>query len=380
MGTGNLDLSHAAPIEVAAPSRRLLSLDALRGFDMFWIMGGEGIVKAAAVLTGWAWLVWFGDQLEHPEWDGFALYDLIFPLFLFMAGVAMPFSFERRIERGDTRGQLYRHVIMRGLMLVLLGMIYNGLLRLDFTNMRYPSVLGRIGLAYLFAALIVLNASVRGQILWIVGLLVGYWAALRFIPVPEFGAHDLTPGHTLTDYIDRMLIPGKLYRGDRDPEGLLATVPAIGTALFGAVTGQWLKDERLGGYLKAGGMIIAGAVCLGLAQLWNLEFHINKNLWTSSFVLQCAGLSLLLLSLFYLIIDVWHWRRWAFPFIVIGSNSILIYLIVRVIDFDYAAKFLFGGALRRAGDYQLLLWATAIVVLKWLLLYLLYRKRIFLRV
>jgi predicted acyltransferase len=380
MASGNPNPSHVTPIEVAAPSRRLLSLDALRGFDMFWIMGGEGIVKAAAVLTGWAWLVWFGDQLEHPEWNGFALYDLIFPLFLFMAGVAMPLSFERRIERGDTRGQLYRHVIVRGLMLVLLGMIYNGLLRFDWPNTRLPSVLGRIGLAYMFAALIVLNTSVRGQILWIVGLLVGYWAALRFVPVPGFGAHDLAPGHTLTDYIDRMLIPGKLYRGDRDPEGIFATIPAIGTALFGAVTGQWLKDERRGGYLKTIGMVVAGIVCVALAWLWDREFPINKNLWTSSFVLHCAGLSLLLLSLFYLVIDVWKLRRWAFPLIVIGSNAILIYLIGRVIDFDYAAKFLFGGALQHTGVYQLLLWATAIVVLKWLLLYLLYKKRIFLRV
>jgi predicted acyltransferase len=371
------------PEKLATPSsadRRLVSLDALRGFDMFWIMGGENIAHAAAKLTSWAWLVWLSAQLEHPKWHGFKFYDLIFPLFLFMAGVAMPFSFEKRITRGDSRGQLYRHVIVRGLTLVLLGMIYNGLLQFDWQNMRYPSVLGRIGLAYLFAGLIVLNTGVRGQLVWIVGLLVGYWAALRFIPVPGFGAHDLSPGHTLTDYIDRLLIPGVLYQGDRDPEGLLATVPAIGTCLAGAVTGRLLKADSLTGYAKTWIMVAAGAACLGLAYLWNFEFPINKNLWTSSFVLLCAGWSLLFLASFYLVIDVWRHRAWAFFFVVIGVNSIFIYLAERFIDFAHTRDFFFGGVLRHSGAYQPLLAATLLVLVAWLLLLFLYKKRVFLRV
>jgi predicted acyltransferase len=361
-------------------NQRLRSLDALRGFDMFWIMGGEGIVLAAAKLTGWSGLVWFSKQLEHPEWHGFTLYDLIFPLFLFLAGVSMPFSFEKRLERGESRAQLYRHVIVRGLLLVLLGMIYNGLLQFNWDTMRYPSVLGRIGLAYLLAAIIVLNFKARGQILWVVGLLVGYWAALRFIPVPGFGAHDLAPGHTLTDWIDRQLIPGRLYQGDRDPEGLLATIPAIGTALLGALTGQFLKVDRYSGYVKTAAMAAAGVLCIALAQLWNVEFPINKNLWTSSFVLQCAGLSLLLLALFYLMIDVWQLRAWAFPFVVIGSNSIFIYMADGFVDFEHTTNFFFGGLLRGTGAYHALLLAIAVVAVKWLLLYVMYKKRIFLRV
>jgi len=367
-------------VETTAPGKRLLSLDALRGFDMFWIMGGESIAREAADLTHWAPLVWFHDQLHHPEWHGFALYDLIFPLFLFMAGVSMPFSFEKRLERGDTHGEIARHVIIRGLLLVVLGFIYNGILKFDWPHTRYPSVLGRIGLAYLFAGLIVISTGVRSRVLWLVGVLVGYWAALRFIPVPGFGAHDLTPGHTLTDFIDRSLIPGHLYHGDRDPEGLLGTMPAIGTALFGALTGEWLKSERWSEYMKAVGMVLAGAVCLALAWTWNLEFPINKNLWTSSFVLNCAGLSLLLMSLFYLVVDVWGFRRLAFPLIVIGSNSILIYLAPHFIDFAYATHALFDGILGLTGTYQPLLFVMAIVFVKWLLLYLLYKKRIFLRV
>src|SRR6476659_4306349 len=226
----------ASPLQ---SDRRLLSLDALRGFDMFWIIGGKEIAQAAAKLTNWPWLLWLSDQLEHTEWNGFALYDLIFPLFLFMAGVAMPFSFEKRLKRGAGRYSFFCILITRGLVLVVLGMIYNGLLRFDWPHTRLPSVLGRIGLAYMFAGLIVLNTRVRGQIGWFVGLLVGYWAALKFIPVPGYGAGDLTPGHTLTDYLDRLLIPGELYHhirdsegvrhNIRDPEGLLATVPPIGT-------------------------------------------------------------------------------------------------------------------------------------------------------
>jgi predicted acyltransferase len=359
---------------------RLLSLDALRGFDMFWIIGGVAIVNAAAELTHWPWLQWLGSQMQHPKWHGFALYDLIFPLFLFIAGVAMPFSFDKRLARGDGKAVLYRHVIIRGLVLVLLGMIYNGLLKFDWPRTRYPSVLGRIGLAYLFAGLIVLNTSVRGRLVWFTGLLVGYWAALKVIPVPGFGAGDLAPGHTITDYIDRALIPGRLYNGDRDPEGILATIPAIGTALAGAVTGQFLKDARLSGQKKTLAMIAAGLVCLGAARLWNLDFPINKNLWSSSFVIWCAGLSLLLLSAFYLVIDVWRFRAWALPLVVIGSNSILIYMAPLFIDFGYTAHFFFDGLLKHTGPYQPLLWAVAIVLIKWLMLYLLYRKRIFLRV
>jgi predicted acyltransferase len=367
-------------VELPQRNARLLSLDTLRGFDMFWIIGGESIASAAAKVTGWGWLVWLSGQLHHPEWHGFALYDLIFPLFLFIAGVAMPFSFENRLARGDSKAKLYRHVVQRGLLLVLLGMIYNGLLNFDWANMRYPSVLGRIGLAYLFAGLIVLNTRSRGQVFWIAGLLVGYWAALRFIPVPGYGAGDLDPGHTLTDFIDRSLIPGRLYRGDRDPEGLMGTIPAIATALAGAVTGQLLKSDRHSGYAKTAAMAVAGLVSLGLAALWNIDFPINKNLWSSSFVLHCAGLSLLLLSLFYLLIDVWQFRAWTLFFVVIGSNSILAYLAHDFVDFGFTARFFFGGAIKNTGEYQDLLTAVAVFFVEWLLLYLLYRRQIFLRI
>jgi predicted acyltransferase len=381
---GDLPKNDASPLR----GDRLVSLDALRGFDMLWIIGGVPILNEAAKLSGWAPLNWLAGQMHHTDWDGFTFYDLIFPLFLFIAGVAMPFSFEKRLERGDSKVSLFQHVIMRGLLLVLFGMIYNGILKFDWTHTRFASVLGRIGLAYLFAGIIVLSAGVRGQIAWMVALLGAYWAAMKFIPVPGFGAGDLAPGHNLADYIDSRWLPGMLLHNNpsRDPEGLLSTVPAIGTALAGALTGQLLKSKRYDGYSKTVAMIVAGVSCLGLALLWNRDFPINKNLWSSSFVLYCAGWSLLFLAFFYLVTDVWRFRAWTLPLVVIGSNSILIYMAQKFIKFEYTSEFFFGGLLKFTADssymaaYQPLLLAISILTIKWLMLYVLYRKRVFLRI
>jgi predicted acyltransferase len=362
------------------PDERLMSLDALRGFDMFWIIGGKEIAQAAAQLTSWPWLLWLSDQLEHAEWHGFTLYDLIFPLFLFLVGVSMPFSFAKRIESSATKAQLYRHVLFRTLALVFLGMIYNDLMKFDWETMRYTSVLGRIGFAYFFAALIAINARPIGQFIWMTGLLVAYWAMMRLIPVPGYGAGDLSPAHTLNDYIDRMLMPGQLKFGDRDPLGILSTMPAIGTALAGTLTGHFLKSGRHGKYVKTVAMAGAGVICLAIACLWNFDFPINKKLWSSSFVLYCAGYSLLLLSLFYLVIDVWQFRSWALFFVVIGSNSILIYLANRCVNFEFTTHYFFDGLIAASGLYQPLLFAVAVMFVKWLMLLLLYKKRIFLKV
>ena len=367
-------------------SERLRSLDVLRGFDMFWIIGGKALILALAAVLSVDLSEWLGHRMHHPEWDGFEPYDLIFPLFLFIAGVSTIYSIDNRLAKGDSRASLHRHFVQRGLILVLLGVFYNGLLSRDLAStdgwgqMRYASVLGRIGLAYMFAALIASNTQWRAQLIWVVGLLVSYWAALRFYPVPEYGAWDLDPGHTLTDYIDRHLVPGKLYKGDRDPEGLFAVIPAIATALLGCLTGQLLKRNDIDGLKKTRFMAIGGVVCLGLAWLWSMEFPINKNLWSSSFVLNCAGWSLLLLSLFYLVIDVWQFRRGTLFFTVIGSNSILIYMAPSFLDFDYTNESLFGGILSLAGDFKTLLLAVTLLSLKWGLLYYLFRKKIFLKV
>lgn len=373
----------------AAPpvAERLVSVDALRGFDMFWIMGGKTIVSALAAFTSWEWLKWVVEhQMVHPEWHGFALWDLIFPLFLFIAGVSTPIAIANRLAKGESRAQITRHTVQRGLALVLLGAIYNGLLTFDWSNpekwgeVRYCSVLGRIGLAYMFGALIVMHTQWRARLWWAGGILIGYWIALRFVPVPGFGAGDLSPGHTFTDWIDQQLMPGRLYKEVRDPEGLFATIPAIATALAGSLAGELLRINSISGMRKSGIMATAGVGCLLGAQLWNLDFPINKNLWSSSFVLHCAGLSLLLLSLFHLVIDVWKIRRWTFFFVVIGSNSILIYMAPKFIDFHRFTHALLDGPATLTGGFKPVLIAIGLVTIKWSMLYLCHRKKVFLKV
>jgi predicted acyltransferase len=362
---------------VAPAPQRLMSLDALRGFDMFWITGGESIIVALQVLLGWSIFERILAELHHPEWNGFTFYDLIFPLFLFIAGVAMSYSLTGRLETGFPKGRLYWRVIRRGLLLVLLGLIYQGLLTFDFAEQRYPSVLGRIGLAYLGAGLIVLSTRPRSQLAWVVGLLLGYWAAMMWIPVPGFGAGDLDPGHTLVDFIDRNLLPGHLYKVVRDPEGLFSTVPAVATALLGALTGHWLRIGRASGLAKAAAMFVAGLVLLGLGWLWNGAFPVNKNLWTSSFVLVTAGWSLMFLAVFYAVIDVGQYRKWALPFIVIGMNAITIYLAVEFIDFQALAALVLE---RGESLIHPALFGCAGFLLQWLLLFAMYRNKWFLRV
>ncbi len=375
----------AGPTATANPAAtaRLASLDALRGFDMLWIIGGDALVVAWAELTHWRSANWAANQLTHVPWDGFHLYDLIFPLFVFLSGVAMPFSLSRRVERGDNRPALMFHAVKRGLILVALGVAYNnGLFRMGLDEMRYPSVLGRIGLAYTGAAVIVLFTRVKGQARWLVGLLAGYWLALRFVPVPGAdGAGPFTQEGSLVGWVDRALVPGQLFLGDHDPEGLLSTLPAIGSALAGALCGHLLRRPDWTAERKTVALLGAGAASVAAGALWHPWFPVNKNLWTSSFVLVTAGLSMLLLGVFYYVIDGRGWRRWAFPLQVIGANSILIYLAGHVIDFGYATDFFLGGLLGHLSDEAgtMVFWLGFLAV-EWLFLWVLYRRRIFLRV
>jgi predicted acyltransferase len=354
-------------------AQRLLSVDALRGFDMLWITGGAGLVAALAATTDASVFRWLESQCHHAEWHGFTLWDLVFPLFLFLAGVSTPLSFARRTAAGATRGQLARGALRRALVLVLLGVVYNGLLRLDFAALRYASVLGRIGLAWLLAALAFLYLPPKGQALLAAALLLGYWALLALVPVPGIGAGHLEPGATLTDWLDRALLPGRLHRGVRDPEGLLGTLPAAADALLGIFAGRLLLSEpsprrrvlRLAG---------AGAVAAAAGWVWSKAFPLNKNLWTSSFALWAGGLSLLLLAGAHLLFDVLALRRLAFPFAVVGRNALLAYMLEAFVAFDAVAEVVFARAEARVHPGLLPLGGLA---LRWLLLFFLYRRRWF---
>jgi len=226
----------------------------------------------------------------------------------------------------------------------------------------------------------------RGQVMWFVGLLVGYWAAMKLIPVPGFGAGQLTMDGSLAGYVDRMVLPGRLYRGVHDPEGLLSTIPAISTALLGVFAGTLLRRDLsdLPGMTRQRKALIlaaAGVAGLLLGYVWGFAFPINKNLWSSSFVLFAGGWSLLLLALFYLVIDVWGYTKWAFFFVVIGMNSILIYMAGSFIDFAYTTNFFLEGLLSPIeGPAQRVLWWMGFVLVEWTFLYFLYRKKAFLRI
>jgi predicted acyltransferase len=286
------------------------------------------------------------------------------------------------MEAGKDRRQLLLHVIRRGLVLVILGIIYNNGLELKpLAEIRFGSVLGRIGLAYMFANIIYLYTRERGQIIWFGALLLGYWALLALGAAPGYPMGDLTMEGNIVSWLDRMVMPGHLYLDIHDPEGLFSTIPAISTALLGIYAGNLLKNNPMPQRQKVLRMLIMGVTALALAQLWNLALPINKNLWTSSFVLQCGGLSLLLLSGFYYLIDVLGYQRWAFFFKIIGMNSILIYLSGLVIDWEYATRGLFTWLGQLAGEpYSIVVLIICGLAVKWAFLYFLYRKGVFLKV
>jgi predicted acyltransferase len=361
---------------------RLHSLDALRGFDMVWIMGLEPVVVNLAKATHWPIFEAAAIQLTHPDWNGFHLYDLIFPLFLFMAGVSTPFSVGRELEKGTTRNKLLWRVIKRGLILVIFGIIYNNGLNIKpIAEIRFASVLGRIGLAYMFANIIYLYATEKWQMVWFWFFIIAYWLILKFASAPGFAAGDLTMQGNFTSYFDRCFLPGKLYLGIHDPEGLFSTIPAISTGILGILTGILLKKTGLSQHKKVLRMVVVGVIFLVLAQIWNLDFPINKNLWSSSFVLNVGGLSLLLMALFYYIIDVLGYVKWAFFFKVIGMNSILIYMSKKFIEWNFTTNACFNWLFQLVGDpYNIVFFAICYLMIKWMFLYVMYQKKIFLRV
>lgn len=363
-------------------SNRLYSLDALRGFDMFWIIGAEDIVHGLAKVTHSPFWEIFSAQLRHPAWNGFTMYDLIFPLFIFLAGVSTPFSIGKALDEGVSKNTLLIRVVKRGIILFFLGVIYNhGLSLRPLAEIRFSSVLGRIGISYMLANIIYLYAKQRWLIIWFSALLIGYYLILKFTSAPGFSPGDLTIEGNFASYVDRMVLPGKLSMGIHDTVGFFNNIPAIGNALAGIMVGVFLKRNHISGKEKALYLMATGFISLVVAQLWNLDFPINKNLWSSSFVMQTVGFSLLFFALFYYVIDVLGVKKWAFPFQVIGVNSILIYLSEKFVEWEYTAKKLFDWVYQWAGDPTYIIFvAIAILLIKWLSLKFLFDKKVFLRV
>lgn len=367
------------------PNERLFSLDALRGFDMLFIMGFAGLVSSLCAL----WPNLFTDalaaQMHHVPWDGLTHHDTIFPLFLFIAGISFPFSLAKQRANGFGEGRILRRVIRRGVVLVFLGMVYNGLFKLDFATLRVASVLGRIGLAWMFAALLYLYCGTRTRIGIAAVILIGYSALLCLVAAPDapLGADPLSKEGCLACWVDRQWLPGRLIYGTFDPEGLLSTLPAIVTAMLGMFTGEFLRADspKLSGSRKALWMALAAVALALIGWAWSFVMPVNKMLWSSSFTCVVAAYSLGMFALFYYVIDVRGCWRWTLFFRVIGLNSITIYLAQQIIPLRYASDFFVGGVASKCGEaLGAVIYDAGYVTVCWLFLYFLYRKKTFLKV
>ena len=361
---------------------RLLSVDALRGFDMLLITGGGEALVRLKGKTGLAWVDWLSDQLVHPQWHGFTFYDFIFPLFLFTAGIALSFSLQSGLKKGLDKRSLYKKAAVRALVLFVLGILDKNipLNIFDPGNIRYGTVLSRIGVATFLTTIIYLNISGRNRLVLVGVILASYCAALFLIPVPGYGAGDLSFEGNLVGWIDRNFMPGRLLQKTYDENALITQLPALCLTVLGAVSGDILQTAKTGAG-KVLKLILFGAICIGAGLAWGMFFPINKHLWSSSFILLTAGMAFGFLAIFYWVIDVMGYRKWTFFFKVIGMNSIVIYLMVRFVPFDTMSEKLFSGFYMHAPEaYHPALNALGSLAIVWTILYIMYRKKIFVKI
>jgi len=376
------------PIELSEPrqNRRIASIDALRGVNMFWLIGVDGAIGSLAEMTrDKGPLVsaignFLGTQFVHESWEGLHFYDFIFALFIFITGISIALSLPGSVEC-DGRIKAHLRVMRRSLLLIAMGVVMYVSIGENGWDVRLLGVLQRIGLCYFFTSLMFLNFSFRGMVAALVTLLAGYWALMTFVPVPGFGAGSYAPDSNLANWIDYNYLPGKLWDGTRDPEGMLSTFPAIGTCLLGAFAGLLLRDARINAASKTLWLITAGCALLATGYLWALQFPIIKAIWTSSFVLVTAGYSAILLGLTHHIVDVWKWQRWATIFTWIGANAITLYILNQSI-----AERITGGGLAASFDRAVTKGAGGFVlhilalVLAIILARFMYQRKIFVRV
>ena len=418
------------PVIESPPTRRLMSLDALRGFDMFWIMGAVALVEALHKMNANPVTNFFGYQLEHSDWEGMRFYDLIFPLFVFIVGVSLVFSLTKTIERAGRREALKR-IFIRSVLLYLLGIFYYGGLSNPWPDVRVLGVLQRIAIAYFFAGLLFCFFKPRTLAAICAGLLLGYWALMALVPIRNIqlertnlaqlarqsgdnqaaavfesgsradafsaskkmfyattdyvrGKYD--KGFNVSNYFDYQYLPGRLFDLFWDPEGILSTFPAIATCLLGVFAGLLLRNPNFEDKRKVIYLLAVGAVSVAVGWIWSLDFPVVKKIWTSSFVLVAGGYSAMLLGAFYLIVDVWKMQRWCQPFVWMGMNSITIYMVGDIlVTFNRPAQRLVGGSVAKFFDThvaqgcgQLVICITGLALAFWLV-HLLYKRKIFLR-
>ncbi len=385
-----------------------MSLDALRGFDMFWIVGGEELIHA--LYKGWpnAFTGLLDEQLNHKAWAGVAFYDLIFPLFVFIVGASIVFSLTKTVQQYG-KGQAIKRILIRTLVMYLLGLFLYGGLSKGADQIRWLGVLQRIAICYGVTGLIFCAFKLRGMIVICASLLVGYWALTSFVPVRDFNIEtkhlqglNLQPrspetrqqffattkwvrgrfddGLNLTQHLDFKYLPGYKWDGAYDPEGLLSTFPAIGTCLLGIFAGLLLRNGNISPRRKVIWLLAAGVASVLLGFLWGIQFPVIKKIWTSSYVLVAGGYACLFLAAFYEIVEIRGWRSWCIPFVWIGMNPITIYVAAHFIHFSEISELFAGGPVKAGlGPWGEMGIAVASVTLMLLFVRFLYQRKIFLR-
>jgi len=366
-----------API---VPKSRLMSLDVFRGMTIAAMM----LVNNAG---DWDHVYW---PLDHAEWHGWTPTDLIFPFFLFIVGVSMVLSFDARRAKGASRGELLMHSLKRAAIIFAMGLFLNAYPHFNVLTMRYTGVLQRIAVVYLISSAIVLYCGPKLRWAITTTLLLGYWALMMLVPVPGCGAGVLTVDCSLAGYVDRAVMYNHLWIAHRhDPEGFLSTIPAIATCLFGVFLGQWIRGKS--GERMIRGLLIAAVFGLGLGKVWNMWFPINKNLWTSSYVLFTAGFACAVLAFCYFTVDMRGWKAWAQPFVWYGVNPLALYFfagwlahtsILHVGDRTFKDIVYTEAYAHLTGSpyFNSMLYGLSYVLLCLLVAWLLYRKRIFIKV
>jgi len=365
-------------------AKRLYSLDALRGFDMLMISGAGMFIYLMHGITSNEWLNKFALQMEHSEWGSALTFeDFIFPLFLFISGISLSFSVNSQIIKGLDHNSIYKKAFKRMLILILLGLVYKNS-PLDILHpgeIRYSSILGRIGMATFFTTFLYLNYSWKKRLYWVAGILIAYYAAFCLIPVPDFGYANFTMEGNLMGWIDRAIMPGILHDEIYDELAISTALPTFTLTILGAWAGDILRNSKTSSSFKIKYLTIIGVSGIALGLIWGLHFPIIKKLWSGSFVLVTGGASFLIMVLFYWLIDVKNFSKWAFPFKVVGLNSLLIYYVYRFVDFNFTSWFLFSGFYEYANKQWHEVYQTfGGLVLVWLFLYFMYRKKLFIKV
>jgi predicted acyltransferase len=360
--------------------KRHVSVDVLRGFDMFWIVGGSGFFLAIFRLLGGPFDKYLSPHMDHVVWEGFYFFDLIFPLFEFIMGMSVVFSLQKLLS-AQGKKTAYAKVLKRSLILYLLGIIYYGGIAEGVEHIRLMGVLQRLALTYLFTSILYIHLRLRGLIIVCITILLGYWILISFVPVPGFGETSFAEGRNWANWVDINFLPLFKWDGAWDPEGLLGTIPATVSCILGVFASLLLIKENLDEMKKVYYFIGGGIALVVLGYLWGIQFPIIKKIWTSSYVLVAGGYSFILMGVLYLILDILKIQKWALPLVWLGMNPIGIYMIWNVLNFNHLAH-RFAGLKEYytfSEDIGFLCGTTVALALVLALVRFLYNKRIFFR-